>query len=136
MCWFIYGAVQGDVDDDSLNNINSRHECTLARGTRHDVKMAALSEFVDERYHVTGNGCDCDSPIGAHNANDAMVQDLAHLLREVGELPGSETIHICKTWIGTRNKHEIKLKLSDTDLVKLAADFEPATLYTLTSRKQ
>ncbi len=49
MCWFIYGVVQGDVDDDALNSINSRHDCTLARGTRHDVKMAALiKEYSDE----------------------------------------------------------------------------------------
>ena len=136
MCWFIYGAVQGNIDDEDLNNINSRHVCRLAKGTRHDVKMAAQSEVIVEKYHVTRKGCDCDSPIGEHNMNDDQVQDLAHLLCEVGELPGSDTISIYKTWIGTRNKREIKLKLSNTDLVKLAADFESSTLYTLSCRKQ
>ena len=129
MCWFVYGAVQGDMDEAAMGSVSERHECRLVCGTRHDVKMAAL--YVDGAFRVTRNVCDCDSAIGAHDPTADEVRDLAGLMREVGGLPGAKTISCCKTWAGERNKRERRLKLAEVELERFLADLEPGTLYTL-----
>ena len=136
MCWMIHSALLGSTDEkqaDRLKNelelLNGRHGCRIALGTKHDLKMALLSDCWD--YRVTNGCCDCDSPIGAHDANAPEVQDFAALIAEVCALPAAKRLSFCKTWAGERNRREIDVKLSETDLPRLLADMEPNTLYTL-----
>ena len=136
MCWMIHSALLGSADEkqaDRLKNelelLNGRHGCRIVLGTKHDLKMALLSDNWD--YRVTRGYCDCDSPIGAHDANAPEVQDFAALIAEVCALPAAKRLSFCKTWAGERNRREIDVKLSETDLPRLLADLEPNTLYTL-----
>ena len=138
MCWFIHGAVQGTADKnrrDRLKNeldlLNGRHNCHIAPGTKHDLKMALLSESPD--YRVTKGCCDCDSAVGLHDPDAIEVRDFAALIAEVCALPDVKGISFCKTWIGERNKREIDVNLSETDLPRLLADLEPNTLYNIKS---
>ena len=80
MCWYIYGALQGDVEAEALNAVNNRHNCRMVQGTRHALKMALLSGAWD--YRVTDGYCDCESDIGAHDPNAAEVADMAGLIQE------------------------------------------------------
>ena len=127
MCWFIRGAVQGNIDAEALNKINKEHDCHILQGTKHDVKMAVMSDELS--FRVTDWCCDCDSDIGEHNQNSSQVIDLSELIAEVGELDGAQNIYICKTWIGQRNKRETALNIAEEDLKQIFADFEPNTLY-------
>ena len=129
MCWFIRGALQGNVDADALSAINRRHNCSILQGTKHTVKMAILSDSSDCR--ITDGCCDCDSDIGKHDPNAPMVRDLAALIEDVSILQGAEAVFLCKAWVQRRNKHEQTLKLSDVDLERFLADLEPSTLYTI-----
>ena len=133
MCWFIYGAVSGHIDEDALAVVNARHECHIIRGTRHDLKMAILSDGWD--YRLTNSFCDCDSDVGRHDPNAPLVKDLSALLTDVCTLSGADTVSFSHTWINTRNKREKTMKLSDIDWPQLLADLEPSTLYTVDCRK-
>ena len=136
MCWFIHSALQGSADKDGVKRLendlellNAGHGCRIALGTKHDLKMALLSENWD--YRVTKGCCDCESPVGLHDPDAPEVRDLAALIAEVCALPDAKRLSFCKTWVGERNKREIDVKLSETDLPRLLADLEPNTLYTL-----
>ncbi len=117
------------MDEAAVRSVSGRRERRLARGTRHDVKMAALS--ADDAFRVTRGACDCDSAIGAHDPTADGVRDLAGLIREMGGLPGAKAASCCKTWAGERNKRERRLKLAEVELERFLADLEPGTLYTL-----
>ena len=129
MCWYLYGALQGKVDAEALDAVNGRHDGRIVPGTKHDLKMALLSD--DGDYRITDGHCDCESDIGRHDAEAAQVVDLAELIAEVSALPGAKTVSFCKTWAQQRNRRESSLKRSETDLKQLLADLEPNTLYTL-----
>ena len=136
MCWIIHSALQGSVDKkqmgrlkEQLDLLNGKHECRIALGTKHDLKMALISDNWD--YRVTKGCCDCDSDIGRGAADAPEVVDFAALIAEVCALPAAKRLSFCKTWAGERNRREIDVKLSETDLPRLLADLEPNTLYTL-----
>ncbi len=129
MCWFLHSTLRGDVDENALQAINDQHFCHIARGTRHDLKMAVLEDNWD--YRVTENCCDCECGIGRHDPDDEEVVDLAALIAEVGALPGAKTLSLSMTWACTRNKHEQSLKLSELDLRQWLADLKKSTLYTI-----
>ena len=129
MCWFLYGSLRGDMDENALQAINDKHLCHIVRGTRHDLKMAVLEDNWD--YRVTENYCDCECGIGRNDPNDEEVVDLAALIAEVGALPGVKTLSLSMAWVCTRNKHEQSLKLSELDLRQWLADLKKSTLYTI-----
>ena len=129
MCWYILGAVNGNVSAESLADVNSRHECNMPAGTRHAVKMAVLNE--DWSYHITGWMCDCASPVGAHDPDDDLITDLAALLTDISLLNGAKTISLCKVWNTSPCKHERSFRFTEMDLRHFLADFEPSIMYTL-----
>ena len=133
MCWLIYGALQGDVEAEALNAVNSRHDCRIAQGTRHAMKMAILDESMD--YRVNDGWCDCNSAIGMHDPNAEEVLDMAALIGEACALDGARTLSFCKTWRTDRCKREQSLKRSEVDLRQLLADLQPKTLYTLSCKE-
>lgn len=131
MCWFLYGAANGDIDEKELDKINSAHRCRLTQGTKHELKTAVLSDNCDYRITAGFRICDCESEIGTHHTDAVEVIDFAALLNEICALPGAKTVSFCKTWVHERNKRECQLVCSQTDLRRLLADLEPRTLYTI-----
>ena len=129
VCWFLHGALQGRVDESALNGLNGRYGLRIAPGTKHDLKMALVSENWD--FRITDDCCDCDSKIGRGDPEAPEVSALAGLIAEACALPGAVTLSFCKTWAGERNKRERAVKLSEADLPRLLADLEPNTLYTV-----
>ena len=129
MCWYILGALNGKVSNESLADVNSRHECSMPAGTRHAIKTAVLNG--DWNYHITGWACDCNSPVGAHDPGDDLIMDLAALLTDLSLLNGVKTISLCKVWDTSPCKHEKTFGFSEVDLCRFLADFEPNIMYTL-----
>jgi len=133
LCWFIHGALRGNIDENALREINGRHTCHIAKGTRHDLKMAVLEETWD--YRVTEEYCDCGSEIGGWDPDAPLVADLAELISEISALPGAKTLSMSKSWVGERNRYDETLKLSELDLRQWLAEFEARTLYTIDLQK-
>ena len=77
MCYFLYGSLYGNVSEDEYEAVRKKYNYKIARGSKHDVKMAvkAAAEFVPDDYRITDWICDCDSPIGKHDPHDPMIKD-------------------------------------------------------------
>ena len=135
MCWYLYGAVHGNINEKDLNAINQNHQCRLVSGTRHAVKMAIQEDNWDYRITKDYEMCDCGSAIGGGDPDAAQVQDMAVLMDSISELPGVKDISFCLTWVLDRNKHESTLKRSETDFVQLLTNLKPRTLYTIDCQK-
>lgn len=138
MCYFLYGALLGDVPKEEHDTVSSRHECRLARGTRHDVKNAvkAAAECVQDDYRITDNVCDCGSSIGGGDPNAPELQDIRSLIEELALLPGAKQINLCITWTGKQNKREVQVDLGELDLGDFLANVKENTLYTINLKKE
>ena len=129
MCYFIHGALLGEVKDDALNRINSRYAMHISKGTKHELKEALQNE--DLRFRITDGICDCKSEIGGHDPASAEVAELASLITEVAVLPEAKRLSFCKAWAGNRCKKELTFRLSEAALPHLLAELEADTLYTI-----
>lgn len=128
MCYFIYGAVYGNVDQKEYQTIENKYEYKIHCGTKHDVKMSAQEVAAD--YRVTDWICDCESDLGKKDVTAQQVKEMAALFEEIKNVNGAKHIYLCKTWTGKRNKSEVKLKLNDIDVKSVLANFKENCLYT------
>ena len=133
MCYFLYASLYGDIPASDYQSVQKRYPYKISPGTKHDLKLtvAAAEDCVQSDFRCTDWVCDCDSPVGQHDPDDPMIRSLGALISELAALPGAKQIHLCKTWAGRRNKREIRLKLSDTDLPEFLADLQENCLYSL-----
>lgn len=131
MCYFLYGALQGDVSEKEYQDIQNQYEYKIARGTKHDIKLAVKSDHGQDDFRITDWICDCESPVGKHEPNDPVILELSSLISDLAELPGANQINICKTWTGKTNKKEVNLKLKDLELPLFLADMDENCLYSI-----
>ena len=128
MCYFIYGAVYGNVDQNEYKTIENKYDYKIHCGTKHDVKLAV--QEVADTYRVTNCCCDCESDLGKKDVNAEEVTELAAIFEEIKKVDGVKHIYLCKTWAEKRNKSEVKLKLNNIDIKSVLANFKANCLYT------
>jgi hypothetical protein len=133
MCFFLHGALNGDVSEAEYESVIGKYEYNLARGTKHDVKIAVKEStmIVKTEFRVTDWMCDCDSPVGKHDSKDPVIVDLSNMISELAALSGAKQINICKTWIGKRNKKEVNVNIKDIEIPVFLADMEENVLYSV-----
>ncbi len=129
MCDFLYGALNGQVDEAEYKKTHAGHEFKFSIGTRHNVKMAMVNENYE--YRMSNWMCDCDTPLGRGNKDDEYIKDCAELIRELSGLEGANEIYFCKTGNNDRQKSEETLRLSEINLEELLANLKNKRLYTL-----
>ena len=127
MCYYLYGALHGDIDKDEYRMIEEKYEYKLRNGTKHNVKTCV--EGTSDGYRVTDWCCDCDSALGKKDQNAAQVKDIEALFNDIKNIKGAKHIYLCKTWIGKRNKKEIKLRLDDIDIKSVLAELNENCMY-------
>ncbi|MDD5923890.1 MAG: hypothetical protein PUC88_03770 [Clostridia bacterium] len=127
MCYYIYGALCGDVNTNEYQIIKDKYEYKFHCGTKHNVKMSVQEN--SDSYRVTDWGCDCDSDLGKKDPNAEQVKVFEALFNDIKKLKGAEQIYLCKTWVGKRNKNEIKLKLDDVDIKSVLSELKVNCLY-------
>jgi len=133
MCYYLYGSLYGDIPKEEYNEIQKKYQYRISPGTKHDVKKAVLGTdgYVEDDFRITDRMCDCDSPVGRGDPDDEMIAELRDLIVELSKLPGAKQINICKTWIGRRNKREIRVKLQDLDIASFLADLPTDHFYSI-----
>jgi len=125
VCYYIYGALSGNLND--YETVANNYEIKLPVGTKHDVKMAVKQ--VDFNYRVTNGCCDCESELGKGDAEAEEVKRFERLINDMKSIKGAEHIYLCRTWNGKTNKNEKRLKLDDINIRNVLADFEENCLY-------
>ena len=94
MCYFLYGALWGDISESEYVDIKNKYGLKISLGTKHDVKNAviAAAEYVKDDYRITDWICDCDSPVGKHDPGDPMIVELGNLITELAALPDANNV--------------------------------------------
>lgn len=127
MCYYIYGALFGDIDLNNYQALENNYEMKIRLGTKHDVKMSV--QHVDCDYRVTEGCCDCESDLGKGDIDAEEVKQCADLLNDIKNIKGAEYIYLCKTWAGKNNKKEKHMKLGEINIQEVLANFEENCLY-------
>ena len=115
MCYFLFASLYGKVSENEYQSIQSRYQYRVPLGSKHDVKLAAKTSddgIVDQTFRVTDWICDCDSPVGKGDPNNAMIVELKDLILALSSLKGAKQINIIKIWTGHKIKKESRLSLS------------------------
>ena len=127
MCYFIYGALYGDVYENEYKSIKDKYEFKIHTGTKHDVKTSVKGENID--FRVTDWCCDCDSDLGKGDTNSEFIKQYVELFNDIKNVNGAKHIYLCKTWTGKTNKTEVNLKLNEINLEETLANFRKNCLY-------
>jgi len=128
MCYFLHGAVYGDIDQAEYYRFTAGHKYHFNIGTKHDVKNDVNKSSYD--FCVTNNMCGCDSPVGSKDASSPELKEYEALFFDLKKVPGLKQIYLCKTWTGKRNKKEVTVKIEDIDVPSFLANVEESCLYT------
>ena len=127
MCYYLYGSLYGEVDENEYKKIEGKYEYKIRNGTKHDVKLAV--QDVSDEFRVTDWYCDCDSDIGKMDPEAEQVRQFEALFNDIKNVEGARHIYLCKTWAGKSNKKEIKMNLNDIDIKTVLAGLEKNCLY-------
>ena len=128
MCFILYGAVRGNIDNEIYEKISEKYDLSFKPGTKHDIKMCIKNE--DDEFRVTRAECDCDTALGRNEANCEEIEQYSALFEELKEIEGIEHIYLSKTWTGKINKNEISVKVRETDMKNTLAGLKENCLYT------
>lgn len=125
MCYFLYGAVNKEVNLSDLRStmINSRF--LLTPGTRHDIKMRS------DGFRLTYSVCDCDSSFGAGDPNHSELKEFRALLMSLKALRGIKCVYLRKSRSGKHSKDEETVHADDIDITDYLANMQPERLYRL-----
>ena len=129
MCYFLYGAVNKEINQEQYEKIAADAAFSFRPGTKHDVKMSAL--HTSDEYRVTNWCCDCDFPLGTNAPAAAELREIDRIFRELRQADGTKCVYLSKTWTDTRNKKEETVHIDDIDLPAYLAEASVNCLYTI-----
>lgn len=130
MCYFIHGAVYGDIDANEYEKVAVKHEYRFNIGTKHDVKNDTRKRSGFD-YCVTNDMCDCESAVAAKDPTNPELQKYEALLEDIKKVQGIKHIYLCKTWAGKSVKKEETVRLDDINLSDFLANADEGCLYTI-----
>lgn len=125
MCYFLYGAVNQEVNSSDLQSVLKNSRFLLNTGTRHDIKMRS------DTHRLTTGMCDCDSAFGAGDPEHAELREFQSLLWALKAVRGIKCVYLCKSWNGKRSKDEETVHTDDIDIPRFLANIDPERLYRL-----
>lgn len=130
MCYFLFGAVNSEVNSNELNKINSLYDFCF--------KKAELTELIKDinsntdNFRITKNMCDCESKIGGGKTKSNELDDYSNFIMDLSELKNIKNIFIGKVWANTivENNNVVITHLSDIkNLNEFLANLQPNTIY-------
>lgn len=127
MCYFLYGAVNKEINEADREKIVSKSKYTFNPGTKHDIKEAVANENFS--YRVTREHCDCNFPVGLHDADSMELRDIEKLLFDLRGARGVKCVYITKVWTGKRCKKEVISHIDDLNIPAFLADMDEECLY-------
>ena len=129
MCYFLYGAINKDASIPAVDAICAQTAYRFHVGTKHDVKSCVVQNGDSDSFRITDWVCDCTFPMCMEDPHAQELQVLANLIAALRDVPNAQTIYLCKTWAGKRNKKERSVRLDDIDLCAFLANAQVNTLY-------
>ena len=129
MCYFLYGIINQEVNADAVTALCAKTEFRFSVGTKHDLKLCIAEDGNSDACRVTDWVCDCTFPMCMEDPHAQELQALVDLIAALRDVPNAQTVYLCKTWAGKRNKKERSVRLDDIDLCAFLANAQVNTLY-------
>ena len=127
MCYILYGAVNKEINESDCKKIMKNSEYSFKLGTKHDLKEDINN--LNYNYRVTLWQCDCDFPVGNHNADEKELKDLEKLLLDLKTARGVKCVYLARVWAGNKCKKEETVHIDDLDIPAFLANVEQECLY-------
>ena len=127
MCYYLYGAVNKEVDLEDYYEVAKSENYQFNVGTKHNVKMAILNCNMD--YRLTEGHCDCCTTLGGGNPDDEHIKELASLLEEYRYIKNINHVYLSLNWNGKINRREKTIHIDDINIFEFLANIEGNCLY-------
>ncbi|MBQ8004750.1 MAG: hypothetical protein IJ303_00355 [Clostridia bacterium] len=127
MCYFLYGAVNKEINKNDYDEVSMGNCFHFNIGTKHDVKMSVLKNTDD--FRITTSVCDCDTAIGNHQPNHEQIRELCYLLNDMRLIRDIKCVYISKNWVGKINRREEHYHIDDIDIAEFLSNIKENCLY-------
>ncbi len=127
MCYILYGSVNNGINMQDYKKAVGELPYDFQAGNEDDINRCIAEETY--KYRITYNDCDCDTPVGGHDADNEKLKAFAGLLDRLRDVRGIKYVMLSKNWTGEENEKSITVHIQDTDIVKMLADAEEKCLY-------
>jgi hypothetical protein len=127
MCYYLYGAVNNEINVDDFNAVTKNAEFHFKCGNIKDVNASV--ENCSSDYRITVNYCDCHTAIGQKHTNKKQLKDLEELLLGLRKVRGIKYILISKNWCEETNQKQETVHIDNVDILHFLANMEDNCLY-------
>jgi hypothetical protein len=124
----LYGGINKGIDVLDFNKkIQSDSRYRFNSGTASDIKRCI--ERCSNEDRMTNNHCDCETALGAHNANRNDLLEFADFIYKLRNVKGAKYIFLSKNWWEHITKTEQTVHIDDIKLIQYLADIKEDCLY-------
>ncbi|MBQ2758893.1 MAG: hypothetical protein IKJ88_05685 [Clostridia bacterium] len=127
MCYFLYGAVNREINERDYKNIIKNSKYHFVPGDIADVNSCVAN--CAENYRITSNHCDCESAVGGKDIYNEELKNWEELLLKLKTAQGIKYVLLSKNWWKETNTKQETIHIDDVDIASFLADIENNCLY-------
>ncbi len=127
MCYFLYGAVNKDVNSYEYDKAIKNSKYRFNYGTSDDLNTCV--ENCNNTYRITVGCCDCNTAIGKKDVDQEELKDFEELLLNLKNVRGIKHILLSKNWALKTNSKQETVHIDDIDILFFLANIEDNCLY-------
>lgn len=127
MCYFLYGAINGEINTDDYEKTIRDTEYHFNFGNIKSVNECVAS--CDSSYRITLNHCDCNTAIGQKHTKKKELEELKDLLLDLQKVRGIKYVLLSKNWWEETNNKQETVHIQDIDILYFLANIEDNCLY-------
>ena len=129
MCYFLYGAINDEINKDDFNKAASNSKFYFSTGTKEEVNECIKA--CNGKFRITRKMCDCDTAIGSHKTGKFELKEFVQFLTALRSVRNIKHIYLSKNWFKETNTKEVKVHIDDIDMIDYFANIENNCLYQL-----
>lgn len=127
MCYFLYGAINESINKTEYEKVINKSKFYFNFGNKDTVNTAVRK--TDDKFRITDDYCDCDSPFGSQKTKHSDLTEFAVLLKDLKKVPNISYIYVSKNWWEETNTEEETVHIDDINPITYFANIKDNCLY-------
>lgn len=127
MCYFLYGAINREINSEDYDKILKNSNYCFNQGDIVDVNDCV--ENCKGSYRITLNHCDCDTSIGNKDKKGNDLEEFKELLLNLKSVRGIKYVLLSKNWWADTNTKQETVHIDDINILDFLANIEDNCLY-------
>lgn len=127
MCYFLYGAINENINKTEYEKVVKYSKFHFNFGNKDTVNAAVRK--TDNKFRITDDYCDCDTPFGTKKTSHSDLIEFADLLKKLKKVPNISYIYISKNWWKETNTEEETVHIDDIKPINYFANMKDNCLY-------